>query len=167
MNRCLPAALAAFLFSLTVPAKAQSDGAVWLPYPPARSAHDSAAAAIEHTITFQMDRLGSVREFWARYYGQPLPYRENGEEDLQDSIARCMLSFLSYKMKRLDTIILYAGRDPGDEQHLICHVFPLDEAAYTHMCGKIGMNFAGADETNYRLTCAQAQPPLIGMLPPR
>jgi hypothetical protein len=159
MNRLLLAVLAAILASSALPARAQDQGA---------PAPQAAPVSAQGAVTFQMDRLDSVRAFWARYYGAPLAYGETGEEDLQDSIARCVLSFLRYKMKRLDTVILYAGRDPGDAEHLICHVFPLDRIAYEHMCAKLGLRFLAADEARYRLTCAEPQADLTSWAePPR
>ena len=123
-------------------------------------------AAAGGTVTFQMNRLDSVRAFWARYYGQVLPYRESGEEELQDSIARCMLAYLKYKMKRLDTVILYAGREPGDETHLICHVFPVDEPTHALMCAGIGMAYVSSDAGKYELTCGAKGDERLGVLPP-
>ncbi|MBI2025544.1 hypothetical protein HYT04_02025, partial [Candidatus Kaiserbacteria bacterium] len=128
-----------------------------------RSAHaeELTPALTAGQVTFQMNRLDSVRAFWARYYGgQVLSYRESGEEDLQDSIARCVLAYVKYKMKRLDTVILYAGREPGDETHLICSVFPVNEGVHREMCRIIDMVFISADEGKYTLTCGPKPPPI-------
>ncbi|MBI2039277.1 MAG: hypothetical protein HYT22_03295 [Candidatus Niyogibacteria bacterium] len=125
---------------------------------PLAHAEETVPVAESGEVTFQMNRLESVRDFWARFYGEVLPYRESGEEDLQDSIARCVLAYLKYKAKHLDAVILYAGREPGDATHLICHVFPVDEPTYARMCAGIGMAYVSADESNYTLTCDSKSP---------
>jgi hypothetical protein len=118
----------------------------------------------EGTTTFRMDRLESVRDYYALYYGQRPPYRESGEEDFQDSIARCVLAYIKFKMRRLDTVILYAGRDPGDDTHLLCHVFPIDEGTHARMCRAVGMDYVGTEEAKYELRCKAEPMARVGAL---
>jgi hypothetical protein len=113
-------------------------------------------------VTFRMDRVDSVRDFYTRYFGQVPPYRERGEEDWQDSIARCLFAYGKFKAKRFETVILYAGREPDHEENLICNIFPIDEPAYHRLCAGIGMAFISADEGRYELTCGP-KPENVGL----
>jgi hypothetical protein len=113
-------------------------------------------------VTFQMNRIDSVRDYFTRYFGQVPPYRERGDEDLQDSVARCLFAYGELKAKRFDTVILYAGRDPHEPSNLICNVFPIDEAAHMRLCEGIGMSYISTDETRYELTCG-VKPDSVGM----
>ena len=113
-------------------------------------------------VTFRMNRIDSVRDFYTRYFGQAPPYRERGDEDLQDSVARCVFAYGEFKARRFDTVILYAGRNPNDPSNLICNVFPINEAAHMRLCAGIGMSFVGADEAKYELTCAE-KPDSVGL----
>jgi len=113
-------------------------------------------------ITFRMNRIDSVRDFYTRYFGQAPPYRERGDEDWQDSITRCLFAYGNFKAKRLDTVILYAGRDPNDTSNLICNVFPINEAAHMRLCEGIGMTYVSSDDAKYELTCAE-KPARLGL----
>ena len=116
-------------------------------------AEDSVSAPKPGEVTFQMNQIASLRDFYTRYFGKVPPYRERGEEDLQDSIARCIFAYGKAKAKRWETVILYVGRDPSEATNLICSVFPMDEGAYRRLCRGIGMAFVAVDEEKFALTC--------------